>query len=351
VSGPALELRGVAKRFGAVRALAGVDLEVGARELVVVLGPTGAGKTTLLRCIAGLERPDSGSIRIAGGDALDLAPAERDVALVFQNFSLYPSKSVRANLEFPLLAPGRALAAADVAERTTWAAKLLHLEHLLDRPARRLSGGEMQRVAIGRAIVRRPRLFLMDEPLSNLDAKLREELRVELRELARELGTPAVWVTHDQAEALSMADRVVVLDGGAVLQVGTPEEIYFAPISPLVARQLGSPPINVVDVRRVEGEWRARDGTALCRAAPDAPERARLGFRPELVAPEGGANEALVEVVEDVGPARVLLLRWAGEEVHLLVARDRAVRPGDRIRPRIDPALAIVWPLGAPEAR
>ncbi|MBK7644612.1 MAG: ABC transporter ATP-binding protein [Planctomycetes bacterium] len=335
-------MRGTAKRFGPTPALGGVDLEVGAREFLVVLGPTGAGKTTLLRTIAGLETPDSGAIELFGRDAAALAPAERDVALVFQNFSLYPGKSVRANLEFPLRAPGRRLPEGEIAERVAWAAKLLHIERLLERSARALSGGEMQRVAIGRAIVRRPKLFLMDEPLTNLDAKLREELRVELRELARELQTPVVWVTHDQAEALTMGDRIAVLVAGKVLQSGTPEEVYRRPVSPLVARQLGTPPMNAIPARREGGDWVALDGTHLL-AAHGAAQNATIGVRPEHVELSGGKSEATVEVVEDLGPARVLVLRWAGTEVHALAPRGESARPGDRVRPRIAAVHAVVW--------
>ena len=224
----------------------GIDLDAGRDELLVVLGPTGAGKTTLLRTIAGLEQPDAGTITMAGRDVTALDPASRDVALVFQNFSLYPRWSVRRNLEFPLRAPGRNIPEAEIQSRIAWAADLLRITRYLDREASRLSGGEMQRVAIGRAIVRRPRLFLMDEPLTNLDAKLREALRVELVELRRELKTPMVFVTHDQAEALSMADRIVVLSEGRILQTGAPREIYERPASPVVALQLGQPAINLL---------------------------------------------------------------------------------------------------------
>ena len=226
---PFLSLRGVSKRLGQTQALRGIELEARADELLVVLGPTGAGKTTLLRTIAGLEEPDAGTVHMAGIDVTALDPAARDVALVFQNFSLYPRWSVRRNLEFPLRAPGRNLPEAEIRRRIDWAAEILKITRFLDRDSARLSGGEMQRVAIGRAIVRRPRLFLMDEPLTNLDAKLREALRVELVELRRTLGTPMVFVTHDQAEALSMADRIVVLSEGRILQTGTPREIYERP--------------------------------------------------------------------------------------------------------------------------
>jgi len=340
----ALDARGLSKSFGDVRALDGIDLAVSPGEFVVVLGPSGAGKTTLLRTIAGLERPDAGTIRLSGREAAPLSPAERDVALVFQNFSLYPGRTVRENLAFPLRAPGRRMPRPETDERVAWAAKLLKIERLLDRSARALSGGEMQRVAIGRAIVRRPKLFLMDEPLSNLDAKLREELRVELRELARALGTPVVWVTHDPIEALSMADRVVVLAAGRVLQDATPEEVYLRPSSPAAARLFGNPPMNVLDVHRRQGWWTSADGTRVVESVPGGDDDARIGFRAEHVDPHGGDTEAVVEVVEDLGPARMLVASWAGERLHLLVGREWQVGPGERIWPRVAPDRVVVWP-------
>ena len=262
---PFLTLDAVTKSFGATTALAGINLSLGRDELLVVLGPTGAGKTTLLRTIAGLEQPDGGVVQMAGADVSGHSPAERDVALVFQNFSLYPDWSVRKNMAFPLRAPGRNLDEATIGQRVDWAAALLKITHLMERRATQLSGGEMQRVAIGRAIVRRPRLFLMDEPLTNLDAKLREALRVELVSLRRQLGTPMIFVTHDQAEALSMGDRIVVLSGGRVLQTGTPEEIYRRPVSPTVARQVGQPRINVISVTERDGMYMTTGGRAVAR--------------------------------------------------------------------------------------
>ena len=329
-----------------------MDLTVQANELLVVLGPTGAGKTTLLRTIAGLERPDAGAIEMDGRDVIATDPAARDVALVFQNFSLYPRWSVRKNLEFPLRAPGRNVPEAEIARRVGWAAEILRITRYLDREASRLSGGEMQRVAIGRAIVRRPRLFLMDEPLTNLDAKLRESLRVELVELRRSLGTPMVFVTHDQAEALSMADRIVVLCEGRILQTGTPREIYERPISPVVALQLGQPPINLLPVRRVAGQWLAADGTPVMRAETSGPDERLLGIRPEHVALLGGeaSSEGRVRVVEYMGPTTTLLVEWLGGRVHIVVPRRATVRPGDRVCPRIDPAHAVLFdPASAPK--
>jgi multiple sugar transport system ATP-binding protein len=338
-----LSIRDLTKTFGKVEALKHVSLEVGQDELLVVLGPTGAGKTTLLRAIAGLETPDGGTIQMDGRDVTGIAPAERDVALVFQNFSLYPGWSVRRNMEFPLRAPGRHLPEAEIKERVEWAASILKITRLLDRDSVRLSGGEMQRVAIGRAIVRRPKLFLMDEPLTNLDAKLREALRVELVALRRELKTPMVFVTHDQAEALSMGDRIVVLSEGRVLQTGTPEDIYRRPVSPTVARQLGQPAINLVRVKKSGGQWTTESGTALLPAAEGTPAEMTLGARPEDIDPAGGSVAAAVRVVEDMGPTRTLLVRWAGCDWHIVAPRTVAVKPGDKVYPRLDPAKVILW--------
>jgi multiple sugar transport system ATP-binding protein len=348
---PFLRIRGLSKRLGRTQALLGIDIEARADELLVVLGPTGAGKTTLLRAIAGLEQPDAGSIIMAGHDVTALDPAARDVALVFQNFSLYPRWSVRRNLEFPLRAPGRNIPEAEIQRRIGWAAELLKMERFLEREASRLSGGEMQRVAIGRAIVRRPRLFLMDEPLTNLDAKLREALRVELVELRRELKTPMVFVTHDQAEALSMADRIVVLSEGRVLQTGTPRQIYERPVSPVVALQLGQPAINLLRARRVDSHWVAADGTPLMHAESAGPDERLLGIRPEDILPHGGlpgggaGHEAVVEIVEYIGPTTTLLCAWAGAHVHIVVPRRGTYRPGDRIFPRINDARAVLFAL------
>jgi multiple sugar transport system ATP-binding protein len=349
---PFLTARDVSKRFGKIPALDGVDLQVGANELLVVLGPTGAGKTTLLRALAGLEQPDAGSITMGGRDVTRLDPASRDVALVFQNFSLYPRWTVRKNLEFPLKAPGRDVPAAEIRRRIDWAAELLNITRYLDREASRLSGGEMQRVAIGRAIVRRPRLFLMDEPLTNLDAKLREALRVELVQLRRKLETPMVFVTHDQAEALSMADRIVVLSEGRILQTGAPREIYERPVSPVVALQLGQPAINLLRVRRERGQWLGSDGKPLAPANEAGPAERLLGIRPEHITLDGGdaASEGVVRVVEYIGPTTTLLIDWAGDHVHVVVPLRASLRPGDRVRPRIDAARAVLFEVDGPQA-
>lgn len=332
----------VSKRFGDVQSLRQVSLTVGEDELVVVLGPTGAGKTTLLRIIAGLETPDHGSIHGATREITHDSPRERDVALVFQNFSLYPDFTVRKNLEFPLQAPGRGLSREQIEARVRWAADILRITPLLERRAARLSGGEMQRVAIGRAIVRRPRLFLMDEPLTNLDAKLREELRSEIVGLRRELGAPMLYVTHDQSEALSMADRVVVLEQGSVLQSGTPREVYERPATPVVARQLGQPSINIISVRR-DGDWFVSERGLTLAPAQGALETALVGIRPEHVMLSGGSQSATVQLVEDIGPVKTVVLDFMGERVRALVPKGAAVRVGDSLKPTIDARRTIVW--------
>ena len=339
-----LRLEGVYKRFGKHEALQDVHLEVGDDELLVVLGPTGAGKTTLLRLVAGLESPDAGRVRMKDQDVTRESPAARDVALVFQNFSLYPRWTVRRNLEFPLRAPGRNLPEEEIRRRVEDAADLLKIREHLERESQRLSGGQMQRVAIGRAIVRRPRIFLFDEPLTNLDAKLRESLRVELVQLRRQLKIPMIFVTHDQTEALSMADRIVVLSGGRVLQTGTPEEIYRKPVSPVVAAQLGQPAINLLKVRSQHGAWTTASGDAVLPAPADAPASAVLGLRPEDVAPTGGPLPGRVKVVEHMGPTKTLLVAWAGTEIHLTCPHAFAAAPGDTLYPCPDPARALVWP-------
>ncbi|HEY1533615.1 MAG TPA: ABC transporter ATP-binding protein, partial [Polyangiaceae bacterium] len=289
--------------------------------------------------------PDSGRIEMMGHSALGRSPAERDVALVFQNFSLYPDWSARKNLEFPLRAPGRRVPEPEIEQRVEWAAALLKITHLLERKATRLSGGEMQRVAIGRAIVRRPRLFLMDEPLTNLDAKLREALRVELVSLRRELGVPMIYVTHDQAEALSMGDRIVVLSRGRVLQTGSPEEIYHAPASAEVARQVGQPRINLIMLQLRDEQWTTKGGLALFPRTQDHPQpQLTLGVRPEDVRLEGGRYPALVELVENTGPAQVVVLAWGGERIHALVDKGARVKQGDTVFADIDLTRVTIWP-------
>ncbi len=250
-----LSLKNLSKSYGDVAALRHISLDILDKEFFVLLGPTGAGKTTILRCIAGLEKPESGEVWIDDDLVNDWSAANRDVALVFQQYSLYPNYTVRENLAFPLKSKLRRTPADEIVRRVQKAADTLRMAHLLDRRTDRLSGGEMQRVAIGRAIVREPRLFLMDEPLSNLDAKLRELLRSELQELQLRLGATLVFVTHDQVEAMTMGDRIGVLSKGELVQVGTPYEVYNFPANTFVASFVGAPAINLfpadIDTERI----------------------------------------------------------------------------------------------------
>jgi multiple sugar transport system ATP-binding protein len=290
-----LELESVSKAFGGVGALREVTLSVEDGELLVVVGPSGCGKSTLLSVIAGLDAPTSGKVRIDGREVNALSPRERDVAMVFQSYALYPHMTVRQNLAFPLEAAR--LARREVEPRVREVSELLGLGELLGRRPAELSGGQRQRVALGRALVRRPRLFLFDEPLSNLDAALRVSVRAELKKLHERLGATFVYVTHDQAEAMTLAHRVAVLRDGALEQLGTPREIYAEPASAFVARFVGTPPVNLVPPRvlglsadGVEVALRPED-LMVSRAAGDG----RLSARVWLVEPMGPETWVTVE--------------------------------------------------------
>jgi len=313
-----ITLQGITKRFGAVTALADVQLDIRDGEFFVLLGPSGAGKTTTLRVIAGLEQPESGTVRMNADDVTHAAPYQRDCAFVFQQYSLYPHLSVYDNLAFPLRAPMRKIPEAEIKRRVERVAATLHIESKLQRKATALSGGEMQRVAIGRALVREPRVYLMDEPLSSLDAKLREELRVELKRLQRASGATVVYVTHDQVEATTMADRIAILEEGRIQQVGTPENIYQSPMSVQVAQRLGSPPINVLPA-----DW----------FAGQHPESAvSVAIRPEDVelAAEGEGFECTV--IESSLLKHHVIAEHAGVEVRARLMQDTAPHPQSRIR-------------------
>ncbi|MGI6852484.1 ABC transporter ATP-binding protein [Mesorhizobium sp. 1B3] len=317
-----IQLRNITKSFGNHTALADLDIDIADGEFFVLLGETGAGKTTTLRLIAGLEKPTKGQVFIDGVDVANWGAAERDVALVLQQYSLYPRYTVRENLEFPLKPKIRRLPDAEIKERVARAARTLRIEHLLDRKVDRLSGGEMQRVSIGRAIVRKPRVFLMDEPLSALDAKLREALRTELKNLQMQLGATFLFVTHDQIEAMSMGDKVGVLHNGRIVQTGTPQEIYDNPRDTYVARFVGSPPMNLMEGRLVGGRavvapkdfelpYAGTVGTAGVEGQPLV-----FGIRPEDVRLESGAPiEAVVHDVENHGVEKIVTL--AIDDLHL----------------------------------
>lgn len=297
-------LEGVSKSYpgrgrAPLEALRGVSLEAADGELVVVVGPSGSGKTTLLRCVAGLEHPDRGHISVGGRDVTDLDPGDRDLAMVFQEYALYPHMTVADNISFGLRA--RKTAPAEIEKKVADAAELLGIETTLDRRPAELSGGERQRVALARAIVRAPTAFLLDEPLSNLDAELRAFMRAEIRGLQRTLGTTALYVTHDQVEALTMGDRVAVLRAGKLEQFGTPSEIYDRPASTFVARFIGMPPMNVVPVGML------------------GPGAGFAGLRPEhlRVTPVSGATLAGKVVHSDALGHEVIVHVAIGDEVLL----------------------------------
>jgi multiple sugar transport system ATP-binding protein len=314
-----IELKNVTKNFPGVTALDDVSFDIKDSEFFVLLGPTGAGKTTTLRVIAGLEHQESGSVLFDGESVDEVTPSDRDVALVFQQYSLYPTMSVFDNLAFPLRSPLRRKPEEEIRKKVEEAAEKLRITHLLKRKTAHLSGGEMQRVSIGRAIVRSPRVFLMDEPLSNLDAKLREALRVELQHLQKTQGSTTLFVTHDQIEALTMADRIAILNEGKIIQVGTPEDIYDRPASIFIAQLVGTPRINIYAASRQE------DTITICDSdiklpAPQGntlPSDLKLGIRPEDVKldPDGKLTGQLV-LTEPLGAETILHIQ-SGQRVLL----------------------------------
>lgn len=324
-----ISLRGVHKRFGDLTAIDGIDLDVADGELVVLLGPTGAGKTTTLRLIAGLEKPDQGEVRIGGRDVTGEPPAARDLAFVFQQYSLYPHMTAYDNLAFPLRAPGRRVEEGLIREKVAEIAELLHIDHKLDSKATQLSGGEMQRVAIGRALVRDPAAYLMDEPLSSLDAKLRSELRLELKRIHRELGATIVYVTHDQIEAMTMADRIGVLREGRLVQVGAPREIYEAPRNVYVASRLGSPAMNLLpgDLLPVE------DKPAGTVTVGVRTEHLHIGRAQE------GNGMGTVQRIEHLGDQNHIHLEMGAHTLVTLADPMSELHTGDRIDIRLESPL------------
>ncbi len=308
-----LELKGVEKHFGALKAIKGVDLAINRGEFVVFVGPSGCGKSTLLRMIAGLTEIDAGSLHLDGREITHLPSSKRDLAMVFQSYALYPHMSVADNMSFALR-----LAKVDkktVDEKVNRAAEILNLKQYLHRTPRELSGGQRQRVAIGRAIVRAPKVFLFDEPLSNLDAALRGQTRVEIARLHRELGATTIYVTHDQVEAMTLADRVVVLRDGQIEQVGTPLDLYDKPANQFVAQFIGMPQMNVIDTKLVP----AIGSAAGVAAAVDG----YVGVRPEnvRVRPAGsGQLQGRVELVESLGADTLIYARVGGRDEHAITS-------------------------------
>jgi len=315
-----VSMAAVTKRFGTVVAVDRMNLDIADGELLVLLGSTGAGKTTTLRLIAGLAREDEGGIVSDKEDATSMPPAARDVAFVFQQYSLYPHLTVYDNLAFPLRAPVRRRPEAEIDRRVREIAELLRISGKLQNRATRLSGGEMQRVAIGRALVRRPAIYLMDEPLSSLDAKLRAELRLELKRIQSELGATILYVTHDQIEAMTMASRIAIMSEGRLVQIGTPREVYEQPRDSYVASRLGTPAINLVPVEPLP--------------APGAPSSTRtIGARTEhlRLKPANGGARGRVHRVEHLGDQSHVHVQIDGHALVTLADPHLPLRAGDSI--------------------
>ena len=339
-----VEITGLKKNFGAVEVIHGVDLQIEDGEFVALVGPSGCGKSTLLRIISGLEPASGGEIRIDGTVVNHLNPRERNIAMVFQNYALYPHMSVRENIGYAMKVHGTPKAEIDA--RVDEAAQLLGLEPYLDRKPRNLSGGQRQRVAIGRALVRHPQVFLFDEPLSNLDAKLRVEMRTEIKLLQKRLGTTAVYVTHDQVEAMTMADRVVVMRAGVIEQVDAPIRLYEEPANRFVANFIGSPAMNFFEVATRDGAaW--LDGQRLplsseAFARTGARERVTLGIRPEHM--DGGDQpEALTlrcDTLEPLGAHTLVLGHIGGDKVVAQVAPRFPAEPGRDCTVQVDMSKA-----------
>ena len=343
-------LSGIQKRFGAVPVIHGLDLHIDDGEFVALVGPSGCGKSTLLRMIAGLEAVTHGRIHIGGRDVTDLDPKDRDIAMVFQNYALYPHMTVAANMGFSLEHRGRPK--SEIAERVRWAAEILGLAPLLERYPRQLSGGQRQRVAMGRAIVRDPQVFLFDEPLSNLDAKLRVAMRAEIKELHQRLKTTIVYVTHDQIEAMTMANKIVVMRDGRVEQIGTPLELYDHPANLFVAQFIGSPAMNVVAgaVRSGGGDkWLEADGNVRWPLAPASPgsdgQAVAYGIRPGDIGVAGSAGgvSAEVIVVEPTGAETELLVRVGQAQIVVVIHGRTAALPGETIALAVNTAAVHLF--------
>ena len=349
----AITLKGLKKSYGTAHVIKGVDIDIEDGEFVVFVGPSGCGKSTLLRMIAGLEDITSGDLTIGGKRVNDLPPSERGVAMVFQSYAIFPHMTVRENVAFGLTIAGAPQAEKDA--KVAEAARILQMEHLLDRRPSQLSGGQRQRVAIGRAIVRKPKVFLFDEPLSNLDAALRMDMRLEIGKLHQQLGATMIYVTHDQVEAMTLADKIVVLKDGLVQQIGSPMELYHNPANLFVAGFLGSPSMNFLDVevKGVNG-----NKVLVANAALDPVEitaksggytvgaKARLGLRPQYLSPvdAGGMLHGKVAVTERLGAETVVELTLGdGNRLIAALARDAVFPIGAEMAMTFDPAQAHLF--------
>ncbi|MCA1299740.1 ABC transporter ATP-binding protein [Stappia indica] len=336
-------LRKIVKNYGALEVVHGIDLDIAHNEFVVLVGPSGCGKSTTLRMIAGLEEVSGGEIAIGGRVVNTLPPRARNISMVFQNYALYPHMTVRENLGFSLKIAGRP--PAEIEKATDEAAAILGLADYMDRTPGELSGGQRQRVAMGRAIVRHPDVFLFDEPLSNLDAKLRTQMRVEIKKLHQKVKTTIVYVTHDQVEAMTLADRIVIMKDGHIVQTGTPLEVFERPANTFVATFIGSPPMNLVDGVVAGGEVRFAGDASLpvppaFRGRVQEGQRVTYGFRADNLMPAGHAMTGIGEtadidltiaLAEPLGAETILLSELAGVEIQGKMYNPRAVAAGERL--------------------
>ncbi|HWK67594.1 MAG TPA: sn-glycerol-3-phosphate ABC transporter ATP-binding protein UgpC [Rhizobiaceae bacterium] len=331
-------IRDVRKSYGQLEVIHGVSVDIDDGEFVALVGPSGCGKSTLLRMVAGLEEISDGEIAIGSRVVNDVAPKDRDIAMVFQNYALYPHMNVRDNMGFALRQRGTSR--AEIETRVKEAARILGLEQLLERKPRALSGGQRQRVAMGRAIVRNPNVFLFDEPLSNLDAKLRVQMRSELKELHQRLGVTTIYVTHDQIEAMTLADRVVVMNGGVVEQMGPPLDLYDSPQSLFVAAFIGSPPMNFLEgTVDAVGRLVVEGGLVLpLPVTPSGDDRITIGFRPEHLHLSDTGWPAIVSVVEPTGSETQITARMGEQIVRVLVRGRTEVKPGETIHLTVRPS-------------
>ncbi len=337
-----VSIQDASKTYGAVKVLHGVSVDIADGEFVVLVGPSGCGKSTLLRMVAGLEAISGGVVRIGDRVVNNLPPAKRDIAMVFQTYALYPHKTVRDNMAFALKLRGTNKAAVD--EQVNRAAAILDLKPYLDRYPRQLSGGQRQRVAMGRAIVRNPQVFLFDEPLSNLDAKLRVQMRTEIKELHQRLKTTTIYVTHDQVEAMTMADKIVVMQGGRIEQAGRPLDLFDRPANTFVASFIGSPSMNLLP-GTVQRERSARSVVVYGAQLPAPPDSSVVngqevtyGIRPEHLTLAEDGFPAVISVVEPTGSETLVFARFGGHELVALFRERHMFRPGDtlKLKPRPD---------------
>ena len=342
-----VNLRKVVKRYDDVEAVRGIDLDIADHEFVVLVGPSGCGKSTTLRMIAGLEDITDGDISIGGDVVNDVPPKDRDIAMVFQNYALYPHMTVAENMSFGLRL--KHYPKAEIKSRVTEAARMLDITGLIDRKPKQLSGGQRQRVAMGRAIVRNPKVFLFDEPLSNLDAKLRVAMRTEIKELHQRLKTTTVYVTHDQIEAMTMADKIVVMHDGIVEQMGTPLELYDKPENQFVAGFIGSPAMNFLKGKlKVNGAatFEGPNGVKLpLQTAPANSDGKPMvyGVRPEHFTIADDGAEAEIVVVEPTGSETQVFAKLGGEQVVAVFRERHQFNPGDKIRLKPDPSLVHLF--------